>query len=188
MTAFPGDADIVDKTGPRVSRREFLNLTWLASLGFIFVDLGAVTFIFAMPRFRASEFGGLFLLGSVEDLPPVGSRPINMPSGRFWLVRSPEGLLALYKVCTHLGCLYDWETALDRFRCPCHGSKFLYDGTRFRAPAPRSLDRLVIQALDPETGAILAETSAEGGPLPIPEDPKTILMVDTGRRIQGTRP
>jgi cytochrome b6-f complex iron-sulfur subunit len=103
-------------------------------------------------------------------------------------VRTPQGLLALYKVCTHLGCLYGWEPALDRFRCPCHGSEFLYDGTRFKTPAPRSLDRFVIQAFDPQTGAVLAETGPEGGPLPVPDDPRTPLAVDTGRRIQGTRP
>ena len=47
----------------KVNRREFLNLAWLASLGILSIDLGVVTYFFAMPRFREGEFGGTFTVG-----------------------------------------------------------------------------------------------------------------------------
>ena len=37
---------------PKVNRREFLNLAWLASLGFLTVNVAGITYLFAMPRFE----------------------------------------------------------------------------------------------------------------------------------------
>jgi cytochrome b6-f complex iron-sulfur subunit len=49
--------------------------------------------------------------------------------GKFWLARSDiDQVVALYKVCTHPGCLYSWVETEDKFICPCHGSQFELDG------------------------------------------------------------
>ncbi len=92
-----------------VNRREFLNYAWLASLGFLLVDFAGVSYLFAMPRFKEGEFGSTFTIGDVADLPPTGSPPVNFPKVKLWLSNTEEGLMALYKVCTHLGCLYNWN-------------------------------------------------------------------------------
>ena len=91
------------------------------------------------------------------------------------------GILALYKVCTHLGCLYDWAAITSRFECPCHGSKFELTGDYISGPARRSLDRFVIQAV--ASDGSIKETDAEGKPLVI--DGNETLIVDTGKRILG---
>ncbi len=170
---------------PPLNRREFLNLAWLASLGILLVDLGGVTFLFAMPRFREGEFGGEFTLGRAEDaLPAAGGGPVNYASGRFWLVQTTDNqVVALYKVCTHLGCLYNWVDENGIFRCPCHGSQFQLDGTYIRGPAPRSLDRFVVRVLD-EQGNEVTMTDAEGNALPLPAEDLQIV-VDTSQRIFG---
>lgn len=170
----------------QINRREFLNLAWLASLGFLTLELGGLTYFFALPRFGEGEFGGTFTLGSVESLPAEGAGPVNFPKGKFWLSRPENGVVALYKVCTHLGCLYAWLDEQDKFRCPCHGSQFEYDGSFIQGPAPRSLDRFVVQIIDPSTGEVLAETDPEtGAPLNLPDDPDVVVRIDTGRRILG---
>jgi cytochrome b6-f complex iron-sulfur subunit len=173
-----------EKEKTKVNRREFLNLAWLASLGFITLSVGGVTILFAMPRFGEGEFGGISTIGTVADLPEVDAPPVNNPSLKLWLNRPSAGILAIYKVCTHLGCLYGWSDQENKFLCPCHGSQFEYDGTFIQGPAPRSLDRFVVQAVDPTTGDVLAE-SADGQPLPVPDDPNVIIRVDTGRKING---
>ena len=171
-----------------LNRREFLNYAWLASLGMLLVNVGGIGFLFAMPRFKPGEFGGAFSIGRVSNLPPVNASPVNNPNGKFWLTRTDQGLMALYKVCTHLGCLYAWRDQEDKFICPCHGSQFEYDGTYIRGPAPRSLDRFVVQVVD-SGGEVVAETDPEtGGPVSIPEDAEVSVRVDTGRRISGERP
>jgi cytochrome b6-f complex iron-sulfur subunit len=102
---------------------------------------------------------------------------------KLWLSNTDQGVMALYKVCTHLGCLYNWRDSENKFVCPCHGSQFQADGTYITGPAPRNLDRFVVQAVDPSTGQVIAESSA-GDPLPV-TDPNTVIRVDTGNRIQG---
>ncbi len=169
----------------RMNRREFLNLAWLASLGFLVVDLGGVTYLFALPRFRAGQFGGQISLGRAEEaFPPPGGEPINMPKGKFWLVRTQDNrVAAIYKVCTHLGCLYNWINQTVRYRCPCHGSQFQLDGTYIAGPAPRSLDRFVVRLLDAQ-GNEVASTDQNGNPLPLPSEDLQVV-VETGQLIRG---
>ena len=168
-----------------INRREFLNFAWLASLGFLSVNMAGMTYLFSMPRFKEGEFGGMVSLGSASDLPAAGSAPVNMPKVKMWLSNTDEGVLAIYKVCTHLGCLYNWREQEGKFVCPCHGSQFSSSGEYILGPAPRHLDRFVVEAVDPNTGEILAQTGEEGAPLPLPNNPDALIRVDTGKRIQG---
>jgi cytochrome b6-f complex iron-sulfur subunit len=108
----------------KMNRREFLNFTWLASLGFLSLEVTGITYLFAMPRFKAGEFGGVFPFGKGSDLPPVADAPQNIPKVKLWMSNTEDGAIALYKVCTHLECLYGWSDQADRFVCPCHGSQF----------------------------------------------------------------
>jgi cytochrome b6-f complex iron-sulfur subunit len=173
------------ESGPGINRREFLNLAWLASLGFLTVSLGGVSYLFAMPRFREGEFGGVVTLGTVSEIPPTAEPPANYPKVKLWLSNSEEGVAALYKVCTHLGCLYNWNTQENKFICPCHGSQFTKQGEWIQGPAARSTDRFVVQIVSPE-GEVLAETDPEtGDPLPLPDNPNAVVRVDTGRKILG---
>jgi cytochrome b6-f complex iron-sulfur subunit len=171
--------------GTGVTRRELLNYAWLASLGIFLAQIGGVGYLFAMPRFKVGEFGGVFILSTAEipseDAPP---KPVN--EGRFWLVNTGSGVLALYKVCTHLGCLYDWAESEGKFICPCHGSQFAKDGTYLAGPAPRSLDRFPITAVD-AAGNPVATKELTGTPddaLEVPEGAISI-KIDTGKRKFG---
>ncbi|HKY78986.1 MAG TPA: Rieske 2Fe-2S domain-containing protein [Anaerolineales bacterium] len=168
----------------KLNRREFLNLAWLASLGFLTLSVGGLTVLFGLPRFREGEFGGVFTPGTIADLPAVDTTPGSYPKVKMWLSNTPEGLLALYKVCPHLGCLYGWNDQEFKFICPCHGSQYEYNGEYISGPAPRGLDRFVIRIED-ESGQVLAETPEDGGPVPLPANPNAIVRVDTGSKILG---
>ena len=168
-----------------INRQEFLNLAWLASLGFFTVSIGGVTYLFAMPRFKEGEFGGIVTIDGLNELPTVGSPPVGFPKVKLWLSNTDAGLTAIYKVCTHLGCLYNWSDQEDKFICPCHGSQFDLDGSYIQGPAPRSLDTFVVQIVDAQTQEIIAETSEDGTPPKIPDDRDVIIKVDTGKKIVG---
>jgi cytochrome b6-f complex iron-sulfur subunit len=181
--AGPSVAEMAMLQAP-VTRREFLNYAFLGSLGIFLVALGGATFFFALPRFGAGEFGGTFNLGAAGDnVPAVDQAPASRVSARSWISQSEEGVVALYNVCVHLGCLYGWQPVTNRFECPCHGSKYQKNGTYIEGPAPRSLDRFHIQFID-ATGKVLAETNAKGEPVPIP-DANAQLVVNTGKIILG---
>lgn len=186
-----------------VSRREFLYYIWGASIALVTVQSVGFLVWFLIPRFREGEFGGTFTV-DISDVPGVNDAPINFPDGRFWLVNldtqtpnelmypAPEdplpliGAAAIYKVCTHLGCIYAWTPANNRFECPCHGSKYRLDGRRIQSPAPRSLDRFRMEALGAD-GTVLAESSMLDDlyqPLVLPEGTAAV-RVDTGSRKEG---
>ena len=170
-----------------VTRREFLNLAWLASLGFFLLPVGGVTILFAYPRFKAGEFGGAFELGDVSTLPEVNTTPFSNTRGKFWLTRTEDGVRALYKVCVHLGCLYNWQEVDFKFLCPCHGSQYEYDGKYILGPATRSLDIFTMQAIKRSTNEVLAETTGPGEPIEVFDDPDVVYVVDTGKKILGAK-
>lgn len=61
-----------------------------------------------------------------------------------WVVKGADNkVIAFGPQCTHLGCAYHFEAAMNQFVCPCHGSDFALDGKVLAGPAPRPLDRYV---------------------------------------------
>ena len=197
-------------SGNGITRREFLYYIWGASMALLTVQAAGLMVWFLIPRFREGEFGGEFLV-KIDDVPEPNSDPRNFPDGRFWLVNldttdpnelmytvpedPPEvvGVAAIYKVCTHLGCIYSWTDSNNRFECPCHGSKFRLDGRRIESPAPRNLDRFKLYALADDKATVLAESPDVGdngtnpyAAIPLPGD-TAYISVDTGDRQQGNK-
>lgn len=199
----------VTSTTIPMTRREFLYYIWGASMAVFMAEFGGALVWFALPRFKAGEFGGQFTLPVEKIPPPDAADPVEYPDGRFWLINAGEkiafdtrtppsyttatGVIAIYKVCVHLGCLYKWVPVNNRFECPCHGSKYLLNGVRIDGPARRNLDRFILRAVD-AAGKVLAQTKGgnpdqdpdAGLPIHIPAGAAAIT-VDTGKRIQGER-
>lgn len=163
-----------------ITRREFLNYVWGASMALFLAQFGGITFFFAMPRFRPGEFGGKIDVRAA-DFPQTNAAPVANNVGKFWLVQTDAGINTLYKICTHLGCIYPWSEASQIFACPCHGSQFKLDGTYIAGPAPRNLDRFTFEVLD-ASGTVIATSTGE--PMPMPAGAETI-RVNTGDKKLG---
>ncbi len=59
------------------------------------------------------------------------------------IVRKKSGeLVALSAVCTHLGCIVQWQQDRQDFLCPCHGGRYTSDGLVVAGPPPRPLPKL----------------------------------------------
>ena len=178
-----------DSSAPQVmvdapSRREFMYYIWGASIALLLGQAGAGLIWFAFPRFKEGEFGGTFPYDPT-GLPAAGTPPEWVASGRFHVSHTENGLLALYGVCTHLGCLPKWVPGNTRFECPCHGSKFRINGSWIEGPAPRGLDRfpVVVTYTDGSSDA----TPEDGGPIVL-DAGKTIesIAVNTGAKVPGS--
>jgi Rieske Fe-S protein len=62
-----------------------------------------------------------------------------------YLVGLEKGPAAFASKCPHLGCELDHRPGSDRFRCPCHGSEFTFDGRRVKGPARTDMTSLDIR-------------------------------------------
>jgi Rieske Fe-S protein len=72
------------------------------------------------------------------------------------LIRDHEGKYSAYnRVCTHLGCLLNYNAKRGMLECPCHGSVFdATTGSVVAGPAPRALPMIVLQV--DESGDVYA--------------------------------
>ncbi len=163
----------------QVTRSRFLRWAFLGTAGAALVQLAAALAIFLKPQ-KMGTFGSMVTAGGVGDF-AVGS-VTRFQDARFYLVRLPEGFIALYQKCTHLGCTIPWKqqdtsedtlAATGRFNCPCHGSIFDRYGVRKAGPAPRPLDLFPVSIVD---GKVVVNT-----------DPKTAILRDAWNPNHATK-
>lgn len=141
----------------KVSRRDFLNIAWGAIGALAIGELGFAGLKFLAPRATDGEFGGEFNLGPYTEFPAGSVTPVE--AGRFYLVRLENGgFLAVYRRCTHLGCVVPFDQASGQFVCPCHGSAFDNEGDVLNQPAPRPLDLFALSVND--AGELIVNTSS----------------------------
>jgi len=72
--------------------------------------------------------------GDVMKQVQIGGRKISIMKG-------DNGLYALVRNCTHMGCIPYLDGETEKFRCPCHGSVFTLEGDVVKGPAPEPLYR-----------------------------------------------
>ena len=141
----------------RLNRRQFFGITWGVTLLGLLGQIGTGLCKFMTPVLEEGAFGTKVKAGRVDDF-EVGSVSYFRQS-RFYLIRLEEGFLALYRKCTHLGCVVPWVEEEGIFNCPCHSSLFTRVGEVISGPAPRPLDLFPVEIQDEEvyvdTGVIV---------------------------------
>ncbi len=137
-----------------ITRRDFLGL---ASLGVVILSsLTALAGILRLTKPNVYyEESKKFKIGKPENF-PVGLVK-NLEDQKVFIFSDTEGLHAISKICTHLGCIVAiTETG---FQCPCHGSKYNRQGKVIGGPAPRPLPWLEIsQSVD---GTLVVDAAKE---------------------------
>jgi hypothetical protein len=84
--------------------QEFLRLAWLASLGFLTINLGGITYLSPC---RLKKTGGKFDQGRLE-LPPAGKLR-SIPQSQAVAFEYRTGGLAVYKVCSIATVCHNWD-------------------------------------------------------------------------------
>jgi len=176
----------------KLQRRALLKYLWAIPLVMVGLQFLGMVERFSFPRKKSGTLGAVIDLGPLAELPEVGGGPIHNSRGRFWLVNSDEGLVAISHICSHLECLFNWDKEAGRFICPCHGSQFDRFGRVLTGPAAKGLDRFPLRIVAAD-GTSLAETDPIGNPLPLLQvapvsgqgggEGVSRLLVDTGRKI-----
>jgi len=166
--ATPVVYEPVDLEEIGVTRRQFFNRAILAGSGLGLGAFGVAVLAFLWPGASAG-FGGKIAVGSVADAnTAIGNKmPFYNATAKTYIVAYPKadlpkakkvtaytppiiagmeaGFVALYQKCVHLGCRVPWCQSSQWFECPCHGSKYNKVGEKVGGPAPRGLDRFVLE-------------------------------------------
>jgi cytochrome b6-f complex iron-sulfur subunit len=121
-------------------------------LGFMALGLTGALWSLAIGRFflpnALAELPSRFLAGKAEEYPFGHVETRYAERWGVWVVHGCYGgkrqIYALRTTCTHLGCITLWQESERRFKCPCHGSAFLVNGSNVEGPASRPLERVAI--------------------------------------------
>ena len=128
-------------------RRKFLG----ACLGGVIASLGAAAlyplFRYLAPRSGVSSNAKVVI--PEKDVPEGEAKFFVFAGSSAVLVRKRGGgLVALSAVCTHLGCIVQWEKDKQDFFCPCHAGHYTADGIVTAGPPPKPLTKLPFTVAD----------------------------------------
>ena len=148
--------------GHRLSRRAMIRLGLGGVLGLFLLEVLGTFVSFYTPR-KFGVFGSKVTLGDPKTFAIASIT--TFVQAKLFLSHVPEGFLAMYWKCPHLGCTVQWHpeeptedtlAKLGRFHCPCHGSIYDRHGQIISGPAPRPMD---IFKLSLSNGKLVADTS-----------------------------
>ena len=87
-------------------------------------------------------------LEEFAELAPGEARVTKYSGEKLALYKDEHGELhAVSPVCTHLKCSVAWNNAEQSWDCPCHGSRFSYEGKVLTGPADHDLEKIEIKSL-----------------------------------------
>lgn len=83
---------------------------------------------------------------SLQDIAPGEGQVAEINGERFAVYRNENNQLTfLSPFCTHMGCLVRWNQPQKSWDCPCHGSRFRFDGEVIEGPALKALEKKEVQ-------------------------------------------
>lgn len=86
--------------------------------------------------------------GEIDDLAPGEACVTRLLGKQVAVYRDERGSVhAVSAVCTHLGCIVTWNVAEKSWDCPCHGSRFDFDGVVLQGPAVKDLPAIAMDEI-----------------------------------------
>jgi cytochrome b6-f complex iron-sulfur subunit len=83
-------------------------------------------------------------IGLPEEFTGDVMRQVQVGGRKISVMKGDNGLYALIRNCTHMGCIPYLSDDKQQFLCPCHGSIFTLEGDVIKGPAPEPLYRASI--------------------------------------------
>jgi cytochrome b6-f complex iron-sulfur subunit len=143
MTKTP---DSTPRTSAFVPRRQFIQLGML-TVGAAWLGAWLQSRLFP-PTNTIQEAKPVSF--PLSELPVGGTKAITYGGVSVMVLRTPESLRAFSLVCTHLGCLVEWQKDKKEFYCPCHDGRFDEFGDVLAGPPPIPLEQFPVN-VDGET-------------------------------------
>src|SRR5204863_7851093 len=103
----------------------------------------------------AAQYGDFLSKGDIEsqyELEAGNGAIINVGLKKIAIYRDENNMLHAHSaVCTHLGCVVQWNADEKTFDCPCHGSRFSKYGEVINGPAISNLKSIEIKSFAEKT-------------------------------------
>lgn len=81
----------------------------------------------------------------LSELPVGGIKTLTYGGIPILVLRTPESLRAFSLICTHLGCIVEWQSNKKEFYCPCHDGRFDEFGDVMAGPPPIPLEQYPVR-------------------------------------------
>jgi cytochrome b6-f complex iron-sulfur subunit len=133
--------------GVAVGRRGFLN--WVLRVCGAITGVGLVgpALVYVWPSTQKGPVRNRKEVGAEADWAVWTAKKVSLGDTPVIVVRTSGGFRAFSAVCTHLGCLVEWNEGHREFDCPCHAARFDSEGKVIGGPAPRPLRALTARVV-----------------------------------------
>lgn len=131
------NTEITPKRSVFETRREFIQIG-IAAVGAAWLGTLVQSKVFpaegAVQEAQPVEF-------PLSELPVGGSKEIVYGGVPTIVLRTAESVKAFSLICTHLGCIVEWQPGQMEFYCPCHDGRFDQFGEVLAGPPPVPLEQ-----------------------------------------------
>jgi cytochrome b6-f complex iron-sulfur subunit len=137
--------------GPTMSRRRLI--TYLLGFSVVATLGGVLTPVigYLWPPSRVSGAGsGRVQVGAASDFPAGQGKVVPVNDKPAIVVNTTQGgVKAFSAICTHLGCIVEWDPNRQVILCPCHDGRFNpVTGAVISGPPPSPLPQLALTVED----------------------------------------
>jgi cytochrome b6-f complex iron-sulfur subunit len=127
-------------SSPFTSRRQFI-MAGMALVGAAWAGTALQSVLF--PSASAAEAKPVTF--PLAELPVGGTRMIAYGAAPALVVRTRESIRCFSLVCTHLGCIVQYQEGSMAFYCPCHEGRFDQFGEVVSGPPPLPLEQIAVR-------------------------------------------
>jgi glycine/D-amino acid oxidase-like deaminating enzyme/nitrite reductase/ring-hydroxylating ferredoxin subunit len=86
---------------------------------------------------------------SLKRLQPGTGKVVEVDGQKIAAYRDDKGeIFTLSLVCTHAGCIVNWNGEEKSWDCPCHGARYAINGEVLTGPATRPLAKIDLESHD----------------------------------------
>lgn len=112
--------------GEGTDRRTFLGglLRGSLTVGLLSLLGGIAAYLFPPERLEFNPGRLRLRVGRADDFAVGEGKQVLFAGEPVWVLRLPQGFVALSALCTHQGCILGYDEERRVLECPCHGGLF----------------------------------------------------------------
>ncbi len=133
-------------------RRTFLSnlLGGALTVGVVGVIGAILAYLFPAERRVFNPARRRMRVARLDEIPIGKGKQVLFDGEPVWVLHLKGGWMALSAICTHQGCIVQWDEKRLTLSCPCHAGLFDANGNVLAGPPRRPLKRLRVSTVQGE--------------------------------------